>query len=396
MTDAELETLLLSLESDRVERKESARDKERICQAVCAFANDLPDHRQPGVIFVGARDDGSCAGLTVTDDLLRELAGLRTDHEILPFPNLRVEKRILRGCEIAVLIVLPSDSPPVRYRGRIWVRAGSRRAIATPDEERRLNEKRRARDLPFDLRPFPSASLADLDLDLFRRTYLPSAVPSEILRANRRPEESQLTSLRLLSGEPGGVPTAIGLLVLGKDPRRYLPGAYVQFLRIDGTELTAPIKDEEEIDGPLPELWRRLDDKLRAHVTVAIDPRISPAVQQPDYPLPALRQLALNALLHRNYESSHAPVRIYWFTDRIEIHSPGGPYGQVNRANFGQPGITDYRNPHLAEAMKNLGYVQKFGVGIAIARQELERNGNPPLEFQVEDSYVLAIVRRRP
>jgi len=106
--------------------------------------------------------------------------------------------------------------------------------------------------------------------------------------------------------------------------------------------------------------------------------------------------LALNALLHRNYESTHAPVRIDWFNDRIEIHSPGGPYGQVNRANFGQPGITDYRNPHLAEAMKNLGYVQKFGVGIAIAREELRRNGNPPLKFEVEDTYVLAIVRRRP
>ena len=64
--------------------------------------------------------------------------------------------------------------------------------------------------------------------------------------------------------------------------------------------------------------------------------------------------------------------------------------------NFGQPGITDYRNPHLAEAMKNLGYVQKFGLGIQLARQELQKNGNPPLELKPEDSRLLAIVRRRP
>ena len=59
------------------------------------------------------------------------------------------------------------------------------------------------------------------------------------------------------------------------------------------------------------------------------------------------------------------------------------------------PGITDYRNSYLAEAMRNLGYVQKFGVGIALAKSELEKNGSLPLDFQVEDSYVLATVRKR-
>jgi ATP-dependent DNA helicase RecG len=57
--------------------------------------------------------------------------------------------------------------------------------------------------------------------------------------------------------------------------------------------------------------------------------------KQPDYPLSALQQLARNAVLHRTYEGSHAPVRITWFNDRIEIHNPGGPFGQVNRQNFG-------------------------------------------------------------
>ena len=92
----------------------------------------------------------------------------------------------------------------------------------------------------------------------------------------------------------------------------------------------------------------------------------------------------------------NAPVRIYWFSDRIEIQNPGGPFGQVNRSNFGTPGITDYRNPHIAEAMKNLGYVQRFGIGISLAQKELRNNGNPPAEFQAEDTYVLVILRKRP
>jgi ATP-dependent DNA helicase RecG len=67
----------------------------------------------------------------------------------------------------------------------------------------------------------------------------------------------------------------------------------------------------------------------------------------------------------------------------------------VTRQNFGRPDVTDYRNPHLAEAMKNLGSVQRFGIGIQLARRELQKNGNPPLEFVVEDTYLLAFVRKR-
>ena len=81
-------------------------------------------------------------------------------------------------------------------------------------------------------------------------------------------------------------------------------------------------------------------------------------------------------------------------SDRIEIHSPGGPFGLVTAENFGRPGLTDYRNPHIAEAMKVLGYVQRFGVGIATAQKELAANGNPRAEFQVEARMVVAVLRR--
>ena len=97
--------------------------------------------------------------------------------------------------------------------------------------------------------------------------------------------------------------------------------------------------------------------------------------------------------MHRSYEGTNAPVRIYWYRDRIEIISPGGPYGNVTKKNFGRPGVNDYRNPNLAEAMRHLGYAQHFGVGIQIAREALARNGNPPPEFQI-DTGVMAILRK--
>jgi ATP-dependent DNA helicase RecG len=100
--------------------------------------------------------------------------------------------------------------------------------------------------------------------------------------------------------------------------------------------------------------------------------------------------------MHRAYEGTNSPVRLHWFDDRIEIINPGGPYGSVTAQNFGEPGRTDYRNPQLAAAFKVLGYAQRFGAGILIARQALEKNGNPAPEFQIEQNFVAAIIRKQP
>jgi ATP-dependent DNA helicase RecG len=398
MDIAELEALLLDVESDRVERKASLANTDRIREAICAFANDLPDHTRPGVVFVGANDDGSCTELPITDQLLLTLADMRSDGNIVPFPSLTVQKQTLANCEMAVVTVQPADAPPVRFQGRVWIRVGPRRAIATPEEERRLTEKRRARDLPFDIQPVHAATLLDLDIDLFSRSYLPASVAPEVIAENRRSIEQQLASLRLIAARPfEPVPTVVGVLVLARDPLQFIPGGYVQFLRIDGNKLTDPVRDGVAISGPLPQLLQALEQKLEAHIETARDfTSGSVELVRPDYPMVALQQLTRNAILHRSYEGTNAPVRINWFSDRIEILNPGGPFGQVNKNNFGTPGITDYRNSYLAEAMRNLGYVQKFGVGISLAKNELEKNGNPPLEFQVEDTYVLATVRKHP
>jgi ATP-dependent DNA helicase RecG len=399
MTDEELQVLLLDLESDRIERKASLSDPDRVCQAICAFANDMPNHQLPGVIFIGANDDGSCAGLQVTDDLLLNLAHMRSDGNIVPLPSITVQKKTLGGCEHAVVVVQPSFAPPVRFRGRVWIRVGPRRAVASIDEERQLSEKRRWKDLPFDITPAASASLDDLDLDLFTRLYLPSALAPDVLASNNRSVEQQLSALRFATtaDKQPQKPTVLGIIVSGKEVTDYVAGAYIQFRRIEGIDLTDTIRDQKEISGPLPEVLKGLDDVLQAHISVATDITSGPVeVKTPDYPLVALQQITRNAIMHRNYDGTNAPVRITWFTDRIEIQNPGGPFGQVTRENFGRAGITDYRNPHLAEALKNLGYVQRFGVGIALARQALRANSNPDLEYQVEDAHVLAIMRRRP
>jgi ATP-dependent DNA helicase RecG len=399
LTDTELESLLNDLESDRVERKESFKGEapEKVRQAICAFANDLPGHAQAGVVFIGVHDDGHLVDLAITDELLRTLADIRSDGNIQPMPSMTVEKRQIKGGELVVITVLPADAPPVRYKGRTYIRTGPRRDIASQQDERVLNERRRHRHLPFDLEPISPANLAELNRAVFESEYLPGAYSADVLEANHRSYEERLSACRMIEAVAQPTPTLLGCLVLGHRPRDWVPCGYIQFLRLNGVELSDPIIDEAALDGRLSEVLSRIDDKIKAHISTAVDVHSAATEKRhADYPLAALQQLVRNAVMHRTYEETNAPIRFTWFTDRIEIVNPGGPYGIVSCENFGHPGVTDYRNPHLAEAMKVLGYVQRFGVGIATARRLLLENGNPAPEFEPRQTHVLVTIRRTP
>lgn len=395
LTDDELLQLLDSHESDRVERKRawSGDVPEKARQAVCAFANDLPGHGKPGLLFVGVDDDGTPSNVIVTDQLLQTLSDIKTDGKIVPPPTLTVQQRNLRGSAVAVVTVWPADAPPVRYDGRIWIRIGPRRGLASAQDERVLNEKRRYRDRHFEAHPIAACTLGDIDRMVFEQEYLPNAVAADVLAANERSYEQRLASCGMVATAEEPIPTVLGLLVLGLTPRTWLPGSYIQFLRIAGTNLADPIVDEAEIDGTIGAMLRRLDEKLNAHLTTSVDfTSQDREVRRSSYPLVALQQLARNAVLHRNYEGTNAPVKLYWFNDRIEIINAGGPYGSVTAQNFGKPGFSDYRNPQLAAAFKVLGYAQRFGAGISLAQQALQKNGNPPAEFQIEQNFVTATI----
>ncbi len=86
----------------------------------------------------------------------------------------------------------------------------------------------------------------------------------------------------------------------------------------------------------------------------------------------------MNAIMHRDYEGN-APIQFYEYDDRIEIQNPGGLYGKVSPDNF--PNVSDYRNPFIAEAMKVLGYVNRFSRGVYRVQKELEENGNGQASF---------------
>ncbi len=391
MEKEELKPLLKNEESELIERCESP-DIKKISKAICAFANDLANVKKPGTIFIGVKDNGDYADIPVTDKILRNIACIKDNGTLQPFPTISVQKQTFDGYELAVVIVQPSKNPPMRYNGRCWVRTGPSVRQATLAEEENLTEKRQYSHLPYDMKVLqdPHLTIDDLNLEYFNTQYLPSSVSHEVFKTNNRDTKKQMQSLRLL--DPNLKPTVTALLMMGKNPRNWFPGAYIQFIRFAGKELMDDVRDQKEISGTLPDQIQRMEDVLTANISKPLRLSDTQHIESPDYPIKALQQLIRNTVIHRNYESS-TPTRVYWFDDRIEIHNPGGPFGELNVNNFGK-GQTSYRNPTIAEALKNLNFIERFGFGIPLAKKTLKENGNPDLEFNVETSCIVAVVKK--
>ena len=216
-------------------------------------------------------------------------------------------------------------------------------------------EKRAALQKPFDIRPCHGCTLDDLVLDLFSVGYLPAAVDRDVIAENQRDIPEQMASLRLYD-LAADCPTNAAALLFAKDPLRWVAGAYVQFVRWAGTTMADDPISAKSFSGDLLGVLREVASlvalQAESYPVAETALRERPEI---DYPPVAIREILMNAIMHRSYESN-APVQFYWYEDRIDIQSPGGLYGMASAENF--PRQTDYRNPVIAEAMATLGLRQ--------------------------------------
>ena len=382
LTIEEVKNLTEVMESDRIEWTTSTEEK-KLGQAICAFSNDFSSRRLPGYILIGVNDHGKIASMTIDDRILQKLGAIRSDGNILPQPVIVVsDVYTFSEGDVVYIEVQPSEFPPVRYKGQCWIRIGPRKAIANETEEKLLIEKRISGAKNFDMQPNLESSIEDLDLTAFRLVYQPNAVDPETIVANNRSLEQQLASLRFYD-QKSKLPTNAGLLTLGYNTTFFFPGAYLQFLKYDGVEVSSSPKDQK-FSGPLISLLQNLDDFIKTNIVLKkpVDDGTMRDEYYENYPYRALRELVLNAIMHRNYESN-SPVYINEFDDRIEISNPGGLFGEVSPENF--PDASSYRNPVISEVMRVLGYVNKYNFGIRFANQLLEKNGNGHAEFMIND-----------
>ena len=389
ITINELQELLHSTETYRVERTTSTGDMDKFQEAICAFSNDLPNSRKNGYLIIGAHDNGTLSSLKVDDALMKKIAAIRSDGNILPLPIMSVERFEFPDGDLLVAEVSPSLLPPVRYRGRTFVRIGPRRDIATEAEERILFERRTSYMATFDAMPCLGATINDIDVNYIKQDYLPQAIDTEVLTSDKRDIKEQLASIHLYD-LTHDCPTNAAIILFGTNPRHFLPGFYIQYVRFAGKTIGGQVLNEKRFQGPLyrllPELELFVSNAIITQRPVAISLFREKAVI--NYPNNALRELLMNACMHRDYQSN-MPVRLYQFDDHIEIMNAGGLYGEARPENF--PTVNDYRNPIIAEAMKEMKYVNMFNQGIRRVQEMLRDNNNKEAVFDVSKLTVFEV-----
>ena len=265
-----------------------------------------------------------------------------------------------------------------QHRKPIWI-SFVRQFVLTPmisleAEEKMLTERRLSNVHTFDAMPCLGTALADLDLNIIKREFLPKAVAEDILAEDKRPIEEQLASLGYYDLRYN-CPTNGAIILFGVNPERYLHGAYVQYVRFKGKDRAGDIINEQVFNSNLCKELARIDTFIETSIAQKRPIPVSVLREETvsKYPYWATRELLMNAIMHRDYQTN-APVLFYEYDDRIEVQNSGGLYGKVSKENF--PNVSDYRNPFIAKAMKVLGYVNRFSRGIYRVQKELVENGN--------------------
>ncbi len=243
----------------------------------------------------------------------------------------------------------------------------------------------------FDGRPCREATIEDIDVELFKKEYLLKAVSPATLAKDKRTPIQQMASLRLFDTR-FNCPTYAGILLLGHDPQYFIPGAYIQYVRFAGTTRATKVLKENRFKGNLITMLKELEYFIKYSIENKRPEFVSVLREEPriNYPWEAIRELAMNAVMHRAYNGNNSPIKFYEYSDRIEIDNPGNLYGKVNLENF--PNETDYRNPNIAEIMLNLGYVNRFGSGVNTVSTLLEENKSNPAEFLLGDYTTFKVV----
>lgn len=210
---------------------------------------------------------------------------------------------------------------------------------------------------------------------------------------NKKPKLAEFTKnelCELLSITKNGIPTMAGIMMFGKYPQGTFPQLCITAVVVPGNEVGETgdfgerFSDNKRIDGTIPQM---LEDALNfvnknMKVKTIIDSTTGKRADKPEYPIEAVREAILNALIHRDYSihSEGIPVQLLMFYDRLIIRNPGGLYGRIKLDQLGtiQP---DTRNPVIATMMEDLGLTENRYSGIPTIRKEMQLSGLLPPIF---------------
>jgi len=250
-----------------------------------------------------------------------------------------------------------------------------------------------------DERPIERASLGMLDMNALK----------DYVRKKRieRPKFARLNdeqAYEMLQLTKDGIPTLAAIMNFGLYPQGYLPQLAITAIVVPGTQIgdvaddDARFIDNKRIEGTLTDM---LEEAMAFCVRnmktrTIIDLNTGKHVNKTEYPRGAIREAILNALIHRDYShhTEGTPIQINFFTDRLEIHSPGSLYGRMTVEQLGIARL-DQRNPALAVMAETLLGAENRYSGIPTIRREMAEYGLPEPVFQNRRNEFVVILYNR-
>ena len=410
MLKSELLELIANGESSGVEFKRDDVRPEQLAKEIVALANF-----QGGRLLLGVEDDGSISGLTRADTerwVMDTVFGRYVHPMILPFYE---EVALEEGRRVAIITIQPGVTKPyvLRHNDRedIYIRVGTISRLASREQQARLFAS--GAMLHPETLAVSGTGLADLSTERLT-DYLIEYLKDATVPASAAAWEDRLTGLGLMTPSPEGrhVCSIAGLVLFGRNPRRALPQAGVRWMAFAGKTKEYRALDDTLLDGPLVALTRRsgtgITEVVESGLLERIVDRITPFISTEsatvneglrrerswDYPVEALREALLNAVIHRDWTRS-VEVEIVAYSDRIEITSPGALQNSMTVEKM-LAGQRSPRNPLLVDIMRDYGYVDARGMGVRRKIVPLVRaQSGEDVRFEATEDFVRVIMPKR-
>lgn len=373
MEAVELLEILGRGEDSRHQFKENLNNANALAAEMVAFANS-----QGGKIIIGVSDDGDITGLSQEDVArLNQLISNAASQSVKPPVNPLTENvRTDQGLVMVVSVPAGLNKPYMDNQGRIWVKSGAdKRQVTSREEMQRMFQ---AAGLVYaDELPVPGVTLANLDMAAFDQYYEQ--------RYGGKIDELDIdlrTLMNNLGLARGQEINLAGLLLFGKTPQQFKPAFLTKAIVYPGTEIDANrFLDNEDIDGNLASMYQKMLAFVQRNLRRVQGEQ---GINQPgtlEIPQIVLEELLVNALVHRDYFIS-APIRLFIFSDRIELISPGHLPNHLTPEQV-RSGLSNMRNPRLASHASHILPYRGLGTGIPRAIKahsaidiEDDRDGN--------------------
>lgn len=364
----------------------------RLYEDLSSFANSTG-----GVVLFGLDEDADFAVVGVGDAQQLQADIASNAAQLSPQPVMSISRHVVHGRDVvtAEIDALPPSQRPAHLKSKdetcTWTRIGNSTQQMSPYQ---IFGYLSARSQPlFDEELVGAASVADLDAD--RLAAFVDRLRSERPRARylRASIDETLAALGIVRDVEGVLrPTLGGLLAFGRYPQQFEPQLVITFMQYAGTDEQHKgprgerFLDNQKFDGPVIDMV----DEAEAHIMsrIATAARIDGLLRTdiPEYPRAAIREALLNAVAHRDYSGymKGSQVQVKLFADRLEVHSPGGLYGDVTIETLEERQST--RNRRLMQLLEQLRLVENRGSGINSMIAEMREAHMEPPRFRDDRS----------